>query len=565
MLCVQWFGRAGRAVPARYISKNDARRTNVCDRNALVNSGSLSMRDGLAGKNLIIGTGVYADGFITKDDSSGSMTGFEIDVLDELAAVGNFTYDIYLINSSEVSNWSTFLGEYLEHFDMITYTYWVLTPGRALDGAFSPYGIFDLSYIFLMLEKVPESSGFSWEAATQFTNPFDGLLWLALILAALVTSMAYWFIEGWMIENDDDFPSDGCIPQLQAFFLSAMMYTGQGGYAPRTWPGKLLMTSWAWFVVLFISAYTANLATFLVMKGAPEIGYKSLEQAVAGGAKICVSESTAMGDWFEKTFPNYPGKVGDVAGPDGPLKRLRAGGCEGAITTRIDWEMLQDNAELNNYCDMKVVGPPLSNSRGGWMVLNDYTKNCTDLVQEVFHILFLQLQSTGRWRQMYQDFMSDKMFYSRGDPTSCSAPPSPEEASDLNSLKLKVPAMAGVLIVHAVLVVLSLIGSVRVFRNALDVQNFRRGKAPGDAGTQQEEEVTEVRQRPSGGSPDQAEMLRQLRVIQGQLARLGVPPQDWSGPEPPESPPKTKPLVKPDGWSPVSIVPSANVPGKIED
>lgn len=50
-----------------------------------------------------------------------------------------------------------------------------------------------------------------------------------------------------------------------SIFKSSGHITGASGFSPKTWPGKILLMSWTWCIVLTLSAYTANLASFLVV------------------------------------------------------------------------------------------------------------------------------------------------------------------------------------------------------------------------------------------------------------------------------------------------------------
>ena len=54
---------------------------------------------------------------------------------------------------------------------------------------------------------------------------------------------------------------------LDALYLSLSALTCTLDKGPKSWGGKIVMLGHGWFMLIIISAYTANLASFLTIQG----------------------------------------------------------------------------------------------------------------------------------------------------------------------------------------------------------------------------------------------------------------------------------------------------------
>jgi hypothetical protein len=73
-----------------------------------------------------------------------------------------------------------------------------------------------------------------------------------------------------------------------AFFGVA---SGGPAHKPSTPVAKIINLGYAFFILLVISAYTANLASILVSSSLP-FEVRSMEDAISGGGQVCVLEPT---------------------------------------------------------------------------------------------------------------------------------------------------------------------------------------------------------------------------------------------------------------------------------
>ncbi|CAK9076161.1 unnamed protein product [Durusdinium trenchii] len=234
------------------------------------------------------------------------MGGLEIDILNELGLRAGFTYSMVIHDWSNITSFKKALAERIMLQDMITYAYWFITPGRMGIGAYSPYGFLEAMLFAVVVPK--EKSMFSFDEIFSFLTPFSPAVWFCFLGLMIGTGLMYRFLE---TSNDEDFPEGRGLFDIRNFldsiFKSSGHITGASGFAPKTWPGKVLLMSWTWCIVLTLSAYTANLASFLVMKAENAAGFSSLTSAVQQMKKVSVERGGTSGNMVPKQLSGLPG------------------------------------------------------------------------------------------------------------------------------------------------------------------------------------------------------------------------------------------------------------------
>jgi hypothetical protein len=363
--------------------------TYLCDRKKQIANGSLSMEDGLKGAHLQIATGMWNPTFLRQN--GGKFEGLEIDLLDELARRAGFTYELTFPNTTAVESWTVWLQETMAVADMVTYSYWTITPERMSLGAYSPYGFLDAGLVMITIP--PEVKNFALNEVFSFLAPFSPAVWISFIGLTILTGLAFQCLEA--SKNTDDYPDgpsrlwNGPISILK----SVGHVTGAAGFRPKTWAGKILVTSWTWSVLLILSAYTANLASFLVIKAEQSAGFASAKQAVLLGKTFVLNPIGADGDWFFSQFPNYPNVISETG--LSKCSVLLEGKADVAITRKFEYDQVKQMAEFNPRCTLKTVGEPLMGFQSGWMVGIDDITMCTVVVRDVLALWFLRLELDG--------------------------------------------------------------------------------------------------------------------------------------------------------------------------
>jgi len=75
---------------------------------------------------------------------------------------------------------------------------------------------------------------------------------------------------------------------LTAIFLSSITFTNHFEFKPQTHPARLLSFSWTLWALIIASAYTANLASFLVSRNKVDFSVNTLEDALKNNIPVCV-------------------------------------------------------------------------------------------------------------------------------------------------------------------------------------------------------------------------------------------------------------------------------------
>jgi len=312
---------------------------------------------------------------------------------------------------------------------------WLMsTHERVNAGIFMPYGLLDAS-AQLVTKVDSEGPSLSYRLL-QFLRPFDWTVWCAFIVLCAATGLLYWYLERG--QNPDDLLEDRGSREgiVNSTFLASLQVAGGGGYTPVTWPGKILVFSWAWTVLLFVSSYTANLASFLVVEHKAGVPVEDLTEAMARDMSICVTKGTAVWDHVRRANPSYP-KFVPV--DDSAILGLATGHCDAALSSRFRFDFAKQSEELNPHCDLTPVGEPVVSLHAGWAVYNDYVQKCTVLVSQVLNVIFHDLDEEGVLDAIYAGLVKKKETRLK----SCS--------KAKRSPSLNLVSMAGILSTHVIL------------------------------------------------------------------------------------------------------------------
>ena len=234
-------------------------RTDLCERSRAVMNRSLPVADALAGVTLHFAAALYDDDWIACD-ADGACTGFHVRLMDILAQRAGFEYEISGIPSAEIDDWTVYLYESLSSYD-VNLDWWVQNPQRAALGMRCPYEFLDMSFMSSAFIRYKDSTLME-DLLRSFTLPFQPLVWLWLCVITIATGIFYFVLEDG--KNPADMP-----PEISRFermmnviYLGAIeIAQGTEGFTPQTGKGKLVVLSFAFFVLLTVASYTSMLTT----------------------------------------------------------------------------------------------------------------------------------------------------------------------------------------------------------------------------------------------------------------------------------------------------------------
>ncbi|CAE7204392.1 Nmdar1 [Symbiodinium natans] len=378
-------------------------------------------------------------------DITHKVHGYHASVLKAVSKVANFTYTIRL-NTVPGASTTTWLLQQSPNYDAVLGS-WSDSLVRREAGFLQPYPLVTKDLKMIVQRKIDSPS--VWSVMFTFLKPFSTSLWLLLFVCSLVTAAFMWFFETSRVsieEGGEVEVSDGSEGALKSVWLSGLQFTGGGGYTPVTAWGRLLLLSWSFLIMVVGAAYTANLATFLIVHQTASTSLSSFEEAKQQNAKVCARMEWSIGEFLREIAE---GKVRfvDVSPKhaDGIREFLDDGKCEAYVSYQDIGKLYLNEKAFNDACKYDFVGPSIKPLTGGWPI-SIIQHGCPQLLLTSLSVALKYLDKEGTVKRIWSDFAS-----SRADmDQSCNVP----EVSD--SASMGVYDMAGVLSLHALCLILAL-------------------------------------------------------------------------------------------------------------
>uniref|UniRef100_A0A075Q430 Glutamate [NMDA] receptor subunit 1 n=1 Tax=Diploptera punctata TaxID=6984 RepID=A0A075Q430_DIPPU len=205
--------------------------------------------------------------------------GFCMDLLKELSAKINFTYNLelspdgqfgsYMVRNSSMGGkkeWTGLIGELVnERADMIVAPL-TINPERAEFIEFSkPFKYQGIT----ILEKKPSRSS----TLVSFLQPFSNTLWILVMVSVHVVALVLYLLDRFSpfgrfkLANTDGTEEDALNLSSAIWFAwGVLLNSGIGEGTPRSFSARVLGMVWAGFAMIIVASYTANLAAFLVLE-----------------------------------------------------------------------------------------------------------------------------------------------------------------------------------------------------------------------------------------------------------------------------------------------------------
>ncbi|XP_059157771.1 glutamate receptor 3-like, partial [Physella acuta] len=191
--------------------------------------------------------------------------GFAVDLIEEVAKMLEFDYDIYLVNDGKFGSkmpngeWNGMIGELLA--GNATMSVAPLSINAQREEAVDFTKPFKTRYISVLM-KIPtrETSYF------EFLNPLSPIVWICTLCAFVIVSVILYALER-VGRSKSRSPDSLEITVRESFwFIFGSLLQGNTDSTPSTIPGRILTSAWWFFALILISSYTANLAAFLTVK-----------------------------------------------------------------------------------------------------------------------------------------------------------------------------------------------------------------------------------------------------------------------------------------------------------
>jgi len=397
-------------------------RTNMCEIQKKLFNGTLELRDALQNLSLSVYITNSENMSASEADhwfalSNGTIPTEELGlttmVLDELADRAGFTWrnsfgtGPWVNDVDNNKTWTDLLVWVTDHYDVAA-DIWGRSTLRKSKGISFTENYFDNSIIIVQRSDNKFSSR---NRLWSFFDPFDKWVWITIGAFIFLTGFLYTFLE-WLDHNADQRELND--KPLATAFLSAMTFTGHFEFQPNSHAARLLSFSWSFWALITASAYTANMASFLVSRNTPSLPVSRMEDVIRKGEKVCIWGSSVHDDFLKKKYPTYhkSEKVIRKASLRAALEGLDTD-CKYALIGHTEFDKLKKNSFLNPHCDLERIGDFVEIIPAGMATQIDTGEFCTSLISYALdlHMNEMKIKTENTTHPGLSDFELIKLRY----------------------------------------------------------------------------------------------------------------------------------------------------------
>jgi len=338
----------------------------------------------LQGKHLYVMELAWAP-FATVDATAPKgWVGFNIEVMDEIATLLGFTYEIVDIGyPGEGQTWTQHVVGNLDNGDVVM-SFWFKNSDRLRNIAFLD-GHIDVSPgLIARRDMTGRPDIWGWESLSSFMLPFTWTRWGCLGSLVVLSGVADWVIErSWSPDGQ----------------LSASLYEYAAGFLwggfeyPLTAASKVFQIFLGFVLLIIVSTYTANLAAFITLSASEGLSVTSVDAAMADSKALCMEE----GAYNTRVTANYPKMRYElIMEANSAGSRLaEADGCEGVLAPKNFFDAWRTEPQ---YCSLEIV-ETLFPATAGWLA----SKSNVCVVEALNYGLF-QLKVDGTVDRLYAKY-----------------------------------------------------------------------------------------------------------------------------------------------------------------
>jgi len=323
-------------------------------------------------------------------------------LLDELCARSGCTwrntYHNLTNDSDDLPDGKTY-ADYLiwitDVYDLAAGT-WFQTIERMSRGATFTDVWYDASIIMVGKQKI--KPGYSFDLFS-WVDPFKRSVWGFIVGTILFSAAVYYALE--RIDPNSDI-SETELTYMETLWMFGTAVTGQFEFAPKTNASRLFTFSTAFWALLVISAYTANLAAALVNRNnSVTIQIDTIQQAINSGKKMCVWETSGTDKAIVKEYPGFADSENYIRSPtkEDSYKKVLDGVCDIVITEQATWDTFQVDSKNNENCALSQIGDTWQRRDASFGVKGDsgqYDRQyCTSYLRDVFDYHLYAMKQDG--------------------------------------------------------------------------------------------------------------------------------------------------------------------------
>ncbi|XP_031555279.1 glutamate receptor 4-like isoform X2 [Actinia tenebrosa] len=234
-------------------------------------------------------------------NNEGKLEGYSIDLIDLIAKKLNFRYDIYLApdglygGRADGGRYNGIVGQLTQGLADLSTSPLTINSERLQIVEFSkPFMQFTMSLITKKLD-------FDNQDLMAFMMPYSSTVWfLTLACLVVVTGLMYVvnYISPYGYRHSKSAKNGEAFNLFNSlwFCLASMLQQGADN-TPRSLSGRVLAGCFWFFILIWISTYTANLAAFFTVRNARK-PVSTLEEVVDGDHHFYIIRDTAIHQFF---------------------------------------------------------------------------------------------------------------------------------------------------------------------------------------------------------------------------------------------------------------------------
>jgi len=360
-------------------------------------------------------------------------------ILDELARRGNFTWrDSFVVDTFDSNNPQnrtfTDLAVWAANTYDIVGTWLVETVERGALGITYPIGWFDSS-IIIVGPKLRSQNADVFNVLTLLA-PFTPGVWIVLVATLIITGL---FLVGFNVGAKAWKGGFAGLKELRItknILASFLTFTGHVELNIDRRSILIATFSLSFITILIVAAYTANLASFLVVTNMSKLQRSTLQDIVDQQFTLCAITGSSTTTFLRDNFPNAR-IVGTQSDTEGILG-VRNGDCDYTISHADFWREASVRSTTNSDCSLAQFGDPVATQQAGFATRSDAGSKCTSLIRDVLDV---------HMKAMINDNFIENLWQTRVDQSrdvTCSA----TDESDTEMLQLNLINMGGIFVLH---------------------------------------------------------------------------------------------------------------------
>ena len=204
--------------------------------------------------------------------------------------------------------------------------------------------------------------------------------------------------------------------------------------------------------MLLFSAYTANLASFLVVeKNTRAVQVNTVKDIVALDMVMCVFKGGGVESEIMKLYPNAKFAEIETTDDEDVLIALNEDKCDFAVVGISAWELSKRKESVNKDCNLERIGRTFKEVGASYATRSDAGVLCTSLVRDVLNIHLKEMKEDLSNEKGFIENEWEKYFNSQGDisDATCYADDSASD-SNLNESTdtLSISNLGGIFVFH---------------------------------------------------------------------------------------------------------------------